>query len=91
MDNSQADAIAKAMLEPDKKAQEEIRRRRLAEAQSLSRRRKVAWFVLAGALLGVVVVQFTGQRFSEGIIWGGIPGAIVGWLFVTWGRRKPAA
>ncbi|MCJ0824448.1 hypothetical protein MQC88_00490 [Luteimonas sp. 50] len=90
MDKSQAEAIATAMLEPDTKAQEQVRRKRLAEAKSLAKRRKVAWFVLAGALLGAVAAQLTGHRITEGIIWGGIPGAIAGWLFVTWAGYRSA-
>lgn len=88
MDKSQADAMAAAILEPDKKAQMDMHRKRLAEAQSLAKRRKVAWFVLAGALLGLGFAHLTGHRYSEGILGGGLPGAVVGWLFVTWAAAK---
>lgn len=90
MDESQAEAIANAMLEPGRRAQEELRRKRLAEAANLAKRRKVAWFLLIGGLLGAGVALLTGHRLSEGIIWGGVPGAAVGWLFVTLWRRGAA-
>ena len=89
MDKSQAEAIAKAILEPDMKAQEEIRRKRLVESQSLASRRKVAWFALVGALAGAGVAQLAGFRFTQGIIWGGLLAAAVGWLFVS--ARRHAA
>lgn len=83
MDKSQAEAIAEAILEPDKKAQEEIRRQRHSATQGLARRRKVAWFALVGAILGAGVAQLMGHRFPDGILWGGLSAAGVGWLFVT--------
>src|SRR5690606_16626905 len=69
VDESQAEAIANAMLEPGRRAQEELRRKRLAEAANLAKRRKVAWFLLIGGLLGAGVALLTGHRLSEGIIW----------------------
>jgi hypothetical protein len=91
MDKPQAEAIAKSMLEPDVKAQEAIRRKRDAQRQSLAKRHKVAWFALAGALIGASIARLTGYPISEGVIWGGVPAAAVGWLFVTWNQHRSAA
>ena len=91
MEHLQAEAIVEAMLRPDIKVQEEIRLKHIAEAQRLATRRKVAWFVLAGAVLGAVTALLTGHRFSEGVIWGGMPGAVVGWLWAIWARRHAAS
>ena len=80
MDKTQADAIAAAILEPDLRLQEEIRRKRAAEAAQLARKRRVAWFALAGSAIGAVVAQLNGERFTLGIIVGGLAGSVIGWL-----------
>lgn len=80
MIKTQVDAIAQAILEPDLRAQDEIRRKRAAEAAQLARKRKVAWLALAGSCIGAAAAYFSGTRFSEGVIWGGLVGAVVGWL-----------
>ena len=80
MENTQADAIAQAILEPDLRAQEELRTKRAKEAADLARRRRVAWFTLAGAGVGAVLVYFTNYHFSNGVLWGGIAGSALGWL-----------
>jgi hypothetical protein len=46
MDKTRADAIAQAILEPDLRAQEEIRLKRAREDADLARRRRVALFLL---------------------------------------------
>lgn len=90
MDKSQAEAIVTALLEPGIEAQEAARRKRLADERSMAKRRSVAWFVLAGSLVGAVAALLTGHRFTEGIIWGGSSAAVAGWLFVTWRRHHSA-
>ena len=90
VDKSQAEAIARAILEPDLEAQKAIRSKRAAEERSLADRRLVAWFSLPGFVIGAAVAHFTGNRFSNGIIWGGIVGAIVGWIVVWWRRHRSA-
>ena len=88
MDKSQAEAIAQAILDPDVKAQEEVRRKRAAEGRRLAERHKVVWFVLAGGAFGAVVAYFSGHPFTKGIVWGGSAAAFAGWLFVTWSRHR---
>ena len=83
MDKTQADAIAQAILEPDLRAQEEIRLKRAREDADLARRRRVALFLLVGSSIGAVVAHYLGYRFTLGIIWGGITGSALGWV-VTW-------
>jgi hypothetical protein len=90
MDRSQADAIAQAILQPDLKAQEEIRRKRAVEERSLADRRLVAWFSLPGFAIGAAMAYFTGHRFTNGIIWGGVAGGVIGWAVVWWRRRRSA-
>ena len=83
MDKNQAEAAARAILEPELQAQREYQaHRREAEekAESQQRNRRIAaWFLLAGAAIGVAVVHYTGQRLAQGIAWGGIAGGVVGW------------
>lgn len=88
MDKSQADAIAEAILEPGLKEREVRRRKRAAEQRSLADRRVVAWFAFPGFVIGAAVAHFSGERFSSGVIWGGIAGAVVGWAVVGWRRRR---
>lgn len=91
MGKSQADAIAQAMLTPDLKAQEALRRKRAKEAWWHAEKRKVAWLMLAGFAVGIVAVQFTGARFTTGGLWGAMSGGAIGWLWVGWRNRRHAA
>ncbi|WP_081770136.1 hypothetical protein [Luteimonas huabeiensis] len=90
MNKTQAEAITQAILEPDVRAQEDIQRRRAAEALSVARRRQVALLMLIGCAIGGVTAHFLGVRFTLGIIWGGIAGSAFGW-FVVWLRSRPRA
>ncbi len=87
MERTQVDAIAKAILEPDVRTQEQIRQKRLAETAYLSRKRKAAWFALAGSGIGAGVAYLIGVQFPIGVVWGGLESSAVGWL-VT--RRSAA-
>ncbi|PKM16280.1 MAG: hypothetical protein CVV12_04760 [Gammaproteobacteria bacterium HGW-Gammaproteobacteria-2] len=80
MDKTQADAIAQAILEPDLRAQEEIRLKRAREDADLARKRRVAVFVLIGSSIGAAIAYYLDYRFTLGIIWGGLAGSVVGWL-----------
>ena len=91
MDKTQADAIAQAILQPDLEAQEKIRRKRAAEEQILAGRRSVAKLALLGMAIGGAAVYFAGGRLTEGIIWGGLAGGVIGWAAVWWRNRRPAA
>lgn len=91
MDKLNADEVARAILEPDVEFHEKLRARRAAEERSISDRRQVAWFALAGMAIGTVAALMAGVRFTNGIIWGGIAGAIVGWAVVLWRRHRPVA
>src|SRR3546814_14966589 len=88
MDKSQANAIAQAILQPDLNAQEDIRRKRTAKEQSLADRRLVAWFSLPCFAIGAAVAYFTENRFSTGILWGGLLGSAIGWTVVWWRRHR---
>ncbi|AVQ05545.1 TPA: hypothetical protein HH295_19470 [Xanthomonas vasicola pv. zeae] len=88
MDQSQADAIAQAILQPDLEAREKIRRRRAAKDRAVADRRMVAWFSLSGFVMGAVVAHLAGYRFTDGIIWGGIAGGPAGWAALRLRRRR---
>jgi hypothetical protein len=64
MDKNQADAIAQAILEPDLKFQEELSRRRAADAAKLSMQRRLAWFGLAGFAIGAAVGYYAFGRLT---------------------------
>ena len=90
MDKIQAEAIAQAILEPDMKVQEEIRRKRTVETRQLAEKRKIAWLGLAGFALGAIAAHFVGERFTVGGLLGGAAGAAFGWLIVGWRNRRRA-
>ena len=87
MDKTQAEAVAQAILEPDLRAQDELRKKRDLEAARQSRRRRVAWFTLAGCAAGAAIAYSCGARFSIGVIWGGLVGSAIGWIVL----RRAAA
>lgn len=91
MDKQQAEAIVQAILEPDLKAQQELRRKREAEDRSLAVRRSIAAFVLAGFALGAAAAYFTGERFTVGGLLGCFGGAVVGWAVGAWRDRRNAS
>lgn len=91
MEKSHADAIARAILEPDLKAQEELRRKRAAETQQLAEKRKVAWLGLLGFAIGALAAHLMGERISVGGLWGGMAGAAAGWAIALWRNSRRAA
>ena len=84
MDRTQAESAAEAILEPHVRAQEarseELRVKRAAEDELQGRKRRMAWFLLAGSGIGVVLAHFTGFRFTQGILFGCFAGFAIGWL-----------
>ena len=83
MEKTQADAIAQAIMEPKLRAREDIQRKRAAEFAQLARKRRVAWFSLAGMVVGTAIASFSGVRFSLGILYGGLAGSAIGWLLTS--------
>ena len=90
MERNHAEAIAKAIMEPGLKAQEELRRKREAERRSLAVRRSAAGFVLVGFAIGAGAAYLVGVRFTTGGLWGGMAGAVVGWAVGAWRTRGGA-
>ena len=80
MDKAQADAIAHAIMAPDLQVRDEVRRKKAIEAVSLARRRRVAWFALAGSAVGAAIAHFNDLPFTRGALFGGIAGSVLGWL-----------
>jgi hypothetical protein len=76
MDRTQADAIAQAMLEPDLKAQEEVRRKRAQETAKIAAQRRHAGFIVVGYAVGAAVGYFAFGR----IVFSGLIGAFAGML-----------
>lgn len=62
MDSNQADAVAKAILQPDLEAREDSGRRREAEAVTVRRQRRTGWFGLAGFAMGAALGYFAFDR-----------------------------
>lgn len=81
MDKSQAEKVARVVMEPGLHAQEDLQRKRAAEAASLARRHHVARFALAGAALGTGCAYLSDTNLLIGFMLGGLAGAAVGWLF----------
>ncbi len=89
MDPQHADAIAAAILDPERLAEQRAAERLAAErreAASLRRRRGMAWGVLAGAAIGGVVAWQSGMTLASTVIAFVVPGALVG-LLVSSGWR----
>ena len=80
MEKRQAEAIAQAILEPDLRAQAELRNKRALDAARLARQRRVAVFTLVGCGVGAAVAHFSDVRFTTGVILGGLACAAIGWL-----------
>ncbi len=89
MEQKQADAIAQAILDPDRR-QEALLRKREQEEKSIAQRRNVAWFTLAGCGIGALAAAFTNIHFGTGVLYGGLAGSALGWLVaVSRGRKSP--
>ncbi len=51
-------------------------------ARSLAEKRKVAWIATIGALVGSIAAGALGASAVEGILWGVLSGAALGWLWI---------
>ncbi|QOW18855.1 hypothetical protein INQ41_09215 [Lysobacter ciconiae] len=91
MEKKQADAIVQAILEPDLRGREELRRKREAEARGLRISRFVSAFVLIGFAIGALIAHSTGERFTNGAFWGSAIGAVVGRAVPAWRDRRRTA
>ncbi|MFP7722790.1 hypothetical protein [Lysobacter sp. A3-1-A15] len=87
MNRAQADAIARAFLQPDQQ-REANRARQAREAWDERERRKVAAMTLVGFAIGAPIAHYLGVSFTQGGLWGGITGAAVGWLWLAWRRHR---
>ena len=81
MDKAKIDAITEALLEPGRNVRKEYELKRAIKAKQVARQRKVAWFILAGATILTIAAYLTSQRLTQGFIWGGLVGALLGWLY----------
>lgn len=80
MDKTQADVVADAILDPERRAQEEVRRRRASVSALRVQQRRAAWLGLVGAGVGGGIAWYGGFRFPLGVIWGGAIGSLISWL-----------
>ena len=91
MDKSQADAVARALLEPGLRTQQEVRRQRAVAARLMARKRQAAWCALAGSAIGVVAAHFMVQRLMLGAVWGASVGAGLAWIILGLRGRSRAS
>ncbi|OHE84549.1 MAG: hypothetical protein A2579_11005 [Lysobacterales bacterium RIFOXYD1_FULL_69_11] len=90
MDANHADAIARAFLQPT--PEREANRERQAREDWLEReKRKVAGVALVGMVIGAVIAHRLGHRFTEGVIWGGLAVAAMGWAWIGVRARRRRA
>lgn len=89
MDKEKARAIAAAILQPDLAVQAQLAQRRQVEQRYLRQKRGVAIGVLVGAGIGLIIATLLGERFTLGVLYGGLPGALVAWCIQRI-RARPA-
>lgn len=87
MEKTHTDAITQANIEPSIQEQDAALRNKTVKSASLVRRRRVAWFAIAGIAIGAPFAYFNDNPLTLGILWGGVSASALGWL-VT-GRVKP--
>ncbi|MGV8940088.1 MAG: hypothetical protein ACOH1P_00910 [Lysobacter sp.] len=88
MDKNQADAIIKAMLEPDLKVQQEIQRKRARDASQLVAQRRHAWFGLGGFVVGTAIgYSIAGFNSFHGLM-GAMAGVVVSALIGRMRKRQ---
>ena len=80
MDKKQADVVARSILEPGSRAQEEVRLKRATVANERSRRQRIAWFTLGGFAVGSAVAYVGVISFVPGFFLGGLVGSLVGYV-----------
>ena len=73
------------MLEPNFRAQDEIRRGRATKALQAARTRQIAWFMLFGGCIGGVIGYFTEAHVARSVFVGAAAGSFAGW-FAVWLR-----
>ncbi|MDE2614037.1 MAG: hypothetical protein KGL78_11390 [Burkholderiales bacterium] len=88
MDKPQAEAVAQALLEPHRIAMEEARRKRTADALRVRRRRRTTWHIVIGSALGSALAVLANAHLGTGLSWGGIVGALLGWIVGRWRSRS---
>ncbi len=88
MEESEAEAIAQAVLRPDPKVQEEARRKKAYKEWWIGEKRKLTWLMVIGFGAGAVIALYLGQRVSTGGTWGALSGGVAGWLWLGWRWRR---
>lgn len=88
MQQTHADAIARAILEPDPAARAAIQRKRDAEAQQRVESRRLAWLVLLAMPVGALVAHATGHDFASGALYGGFAAVAIAGVLNAVVRRR---
>jgi len=83
MEKIPADASAQANIGPSIQAQDAAIDEKAIVSASLARRRRVAWFAIAGIVIGASVAYFNGTLLTLGILWGGVSASALGWLVTS--------
>ncbi|WP_068636280.1 hypothetical protein [Thauera butanivorans] len=94
MNKTQADAAARAVLEPGIRAQQEARRKRHEQEFIEARRRQVSRFAFAGFGIGAALACF---HFRDeyplvvgSALMGSLAGTVLGWIVAWWRGRSRA-
>ena len=87
MDKKQAEVVAQVLLEPQVRAQDDLRLKREREAARLKGQRRIAWLALAGSSLGGGIAYVLGEQVAYGAAIGAVAAASLGWFFA--GQFRP--
>ena len=82
-DKAKADSLAHAILEPHLHAPEQTELDLGQTAALRARKRRLAWFTLAGSGIGGAISHFNGAPFFDGAVLGGLIAAAIGWLLAA--------
>ena len=79
-----AQVVQESVKEHDRQRHTEQELERLSQAYVGTQQAGVAW----RAAIGTVVALMAGVRFTNGLLWGGIAGAVIAWALVAWCHRR---
>ncbi|MCD0245878.1 hypothetical protein [Xanthomonas melonis] len=84
MDDFNADAVARAVMQQDPAAQEARRLKRARQARWLIEQRKVAALSLLGFAVGALGAHGVGERWVQGALAYSLFASGLGWCWIHW-------
>ena len=84
MDQTQADAVAEALLQPDRQGRDGARRRRNMQARKLAAQRLIGKFAVSGLVAGAAAAYFAHKNVLAFTGFGGACGVFIGGLVASW-------